>query len=99
MLPPKLGAALYRAVARIPGVTIVDDSQDAAGRAGIAVAREDAGTRTECIFARDTLEYLGQRKIQVQDTKWLKKGALLKTSAIFARGIVDKLGERPGGTS
>ncbi|MEU8196483.1 CU044_5270 family protein [Microbispora amethystogenes] len=38
VLPPALGAALYRAVARIPGVTIVDRSQDAAGREGIAVA-------------------------------------------------------------
>uniref|UniRef100_UPI000DE3ECAC CU044_5270 family protein n=1 Tax=Nonomuraea lactucae TaxID=2249762 RepID=UPI000DE3ECAC len=95
VLPPAMGAALYKAVAKIPGVTIVDRSQDAAGREGIAVAREDAGARTEWIFDRDTLKYLGERKVQIQDTQWLKKGTLLSTSAIFERAIVDQAGQRP----
>jgi hypothetical protein len=95
VLPPALGAALYKAVAKIPGVTIVDSSRDAAGREGIAVAREDKGARAEWIFDRKTLEYLGQRKVQTQDTQWLKKGMLLATTAVFERAMVDKLGEHP----
>jgi hypothetical protein len=95
VLPPALGAALYKAVARIPGVTIVDRSQDAAGREGIAVAREDRGARTEWIFDRKTLGYLGQRKVQTEDTQWLKKGMLLATTAVFERAMTDTLGERP----
>ncbi|WP_327048386.1 CU044_5270 family protein [Microbispora sp. NBC_01189] len=95
VLPPALGAALYRTVARIPGVTIVDRSQDAAGREGIAVAREDKGARTEWIFDRTTLEYLGRRKVQTEDTRWLKKGMLLATTAVLDRAMVDKLGARP----
>jgi hypothetical protein len=39
MLPPQLGGALYRAAARIPGVTLVADAVDAAGRHGIGVRR------------------------------------------------------------
>jgi hypothetical protein len=95
VLPPALGAALYKAVAKIPGVTIVDSSQDAAGREGIAVARQEQGARTEWIFDRKSLEYLGRRKVQIEDTQWLKKGMLLATTAIFESGMVDRLGERP----
>jgi hypothetical protein len=39
ILPPRLAAALYRAAAKIPGVRIVPNAVDAAGRHGIGVAR------------------------------------------------------------
>jgi len=98
-LPAELAAALYQAAARIPGVVLVDKAEDAAGRTGIAVAREDDGARTEWIFDERTLTYLGVRKVQVKDTKWIKPGMLLYTSAILQRGIVDERGERPASTS
>ncbi|GAT70835.1 RNA polymerase sigma (70) factor [Planomonospora sphaerica] len=96
VLPPDLGAALYRAVAKIPGVVLVDRAQDAAGRTGIAVAREDDGARTEWIFDPETLEYLGERKVQVKATRWLRPGTLLSTSAVLESAIVDGKGEVPG---
>lgn len=98
-LPAELAAALYQAAARIPGVVLVDKAEDAAGRTGIAVAREDAGARTEWIFDEKTLTYLGVRKVQVKDTEWIKPGMLLSTSAILQRAIVDERGERPTSTS
>jgi len=98
-LPAELAAALYQAAARIPGVVLVDKAEDAAGRTGIAVAREDDGARTEWIFDERSLTYLGVRKVQVKDTKWIKPGMLLYTSAILQRGIVDERGERPTSTS
>ena len=45
-LPPKLGAALYQAAARIPGVKIVQNDVDAAGRHGVGVARGGGRGRT-----------------------------------------------------
>jgi hypothetical protein len=80
-------------------VVLVDKAEDAAGRTGIAVAREDAGARTEWIFDEKTLTYLGVRKVQVKDTEWIKPGMLLSTSAILQRAIVDERGERPTSTS
>ncbi len=39
--PPQVSAALYKAAALIPGVTVVPDAVDAAGRHGVAVAFAD----------------------------------------------------------
>ena len=48
--PPQVSAALYRAAALIPGVTVVADATDAIGRHGVAVAFSYQGTRSEWIF-------------------------------------------------
>ncbi|MET9673112.1 CU044_5270 family protein [Streptomyces sp. NPDC006482] len=98
LAPPKVSAALYKAAARIPGVTVVDDSVDAAGRHGVAVARVHAGERTEWIFDRKTLEFLGERGVMVQDMPWASSGQVTATTAVLARGITDKTGETPGRT-
>ncbi|GAA3298451.1 hypothetical protein GCM10020295_33980 [Streptomyces cinereospinus] len=44
LMPPAQAAALYRAAARIPGVFVVEDAVDAAGRHGVAVARIEGGS-------------------------------------------------------
>ncbi|MFF8381653.1 CU044_5270 family protein [Streptomyces sp. NPDC015661] len=95
LTPPKVSAALYKAAARIPGVTVVGDSVDAAGRHGIAVARVHAGERTEWIFDSNTLEFLGERGIMVEDTEWAKSGQITATTAILTRGITNKPGDTP----
>ncbi|WP_405907193.1 CU044_5270 family protein [Streptomyces sp. NBC_00828] len=95
LLPPDVGAALYRAAAEIPGVTVVQDAVDADGRHGIAVAREDDGIRQELIFDPKTYEFLGERQVAVQDTYGLKKGQVVGVSAILDRTVVDKAGQRP----
>lgn len=97
VMPPKTAAALYKAAAKIPGVTVDSDAVDAAGRHGIGVARDDtrAGWRTAWIFDPTTLEYLGERTYLIRDTTMGKKGALLSKSAVLERGVVDALRERP----
>ncbi|MFF0753187.1 CU044_5270 family protein [Streptomyces sp. NPDC004267] len=95
MAPPKVGAALYRAAARIPGVTVVDDAVDAAGRHGVAVARVHAGERTEWIFDRNTLEFLGERSVMAEDTAWARSGQITATTAVLTRGITDRAGDTP----
>ncbi|MGA5196595.1 CU044_5270 family protein [Streptomyces exfoliatus] len=93
LAPPKVSAALYRAAARIPGVTVVDDAVDASGRHGVAVARTHAGERTEWIFDKNTLEFLGERGVMVEDTAWAKAGQITATTAVLNRGISDRPGE------
>jgi hypothetical protein len=63
LVPPKLASALFQVAATIPGVTVVPHATDAAGRSGIAVARYDAGFKTdaELIFASGSYQFLGER--------------------------------------
>ncbi|MFI9819786.1 CU044_5270 family protein [Streptomyces sp. NPDC052013] len=97
IVPPEQSAALYRAVARIPGVTIVDNAVDAAGREGVAITREDPDnpTRDEWIFDRKTFEFLGERSVAVEDHSDVKAGTVTSNTAVLRRDVVDKAGQRP----
>jgi hypothetical protein len=75
LMPPDVRAALYRALARIPGVTVVQGATDAAGRRGVAFARaaaiEGPGSggwlRLEVILDGHTYRYLGARHVVTRD--------------------------------
>jgi hypothetical protein len=106
ILPPEVGAALYRAVAKIPGVVLVKDSVDAAGRHGTAVGFVDEkGTyRQELIFDSKTWLPLGSRWVQLKDVKSdldvgcngvIKAGSVQAITAVLERAIVDKKDQRP----
>ncbi|MFD6587532.1 CU044_5270 family protein [Streptomyces anulatus] len=99
VVPPKLAAGLYRAAARIPGVVLVDDSVDAAGRHGVAIARTDEtdGSRTEWIFDRETYTYLGERTVQTRDVEGIKAGTVKGHTAVTDRAVVDAVKQRPAG--
>ncbi|WP_437094065.1 CU044_5270 family protein [Streptomyces sp. enrichment culture] len=97
IVPPEQSAALYRAVARIPGVTIVENAVDAAGRKGVAVAREDPDnpTRDEWIFDKKTFEFLGERSVASEDYSDVEEGTVTSNTAVLRRAIVDEAGQRP----
>jgi hypothetical protein len=88
--PPAVTAALYRAAALIPGVTLVPDATDTVGRHGVAVDFTFQGTRTEWIFSKQTLQYLGSREINTAN------GAIMSEQAIMQHGFVDRAGQTPG---
>ncbi|MFF7844988.1 CU044_5270 family protein [Streptomyces ossamyceticus] len=99
--PAELVSALFKAAAKIPGVVVVDDAVDAAGRHGVAVARldETSGQREEWIFDKKTHVYLGERIVQVNrvsgDDGLIKPGTIVFTSAIMKRAIVDGIKQTP----
>lgn len=99
--PADLTVALYKAAAKIPGVVTVDDAVDAAGRHGLAVARldEQSGQREEWIFDRQTLEFLGERTVQVQgesgEQGLIKPGTVVFTNAVMTRAVVDRIKDMP----
>ncbi|MFJ9721745.1 CU044_5270 family protein [Streptomyces sp. NPDC101209] len=99
--PARVSAALYKAAARIPGVVSVDDAVDATGRHGVAIARENAGERTEWIFDKKTLRFLGERTVVVKAVAHspFKVGTVTFTSAITQRAIVDASKQAPGQAS
>ena len=70
-LPPAQRAAVFQAAKLIPGVTLVPNVEDAAGRTGIAVARIDntRGVRDELIFNPTTFQFQGERTFVVDPAK------------------------------
>lgn len=99
IVPPEQSAALYRAVARIPGVNVVKDAVDGAGRHGVAIARNDPDnpTRDEWIFDAKTHEFLGEREVTIGDLPkaGIKKGQVLSSTVVLRRAVVDQPGQRP----
>ncbi|MFI1825131.1 CU044_5270 family protein [Streptomyces sp. NPDC020412] len=93
--PPATTAALYRAAARIPGVVVVPDAVDAAGRRGVAVARVHDGERIEWIFDRSTTRLLGARTVLLEDNAWGTAGTAVTSVAVMRSGIVDEAGQVP----
>ncbi|MFH8498867.1 CU044_5270 family protein [Streptomyces coeruleorubidus] len=93
--PPATTASLYRAAALIPGVDVVPDAVDAAGRKGVAVARTHDGERTEWIFDKSTARLLGERTVLVEDNAWGKAGTVVTSVAVVDSGIVDEAGQTP----
>jgi hypothetical protein len=96
LLPPKARAALFEAAARIPGVTVVRDSVDAAGRHGIAVAVVHDGVRQELIFDPKTHRLLGERGVVVDAGKaGAPRGALVAWTAQLRSAVLDRAGQEP----
>ncbi|MFF7389953.1 CU044_5270 family protein [Streptomyces scabiei] len=58
-LLPELNGALFRVAAEIPGVRVVENAEDAAGRKGIGLAFGKGDDRAAWIFDKKTLKYLG----------------------------------------
>ncbi|MEU3571249.1 CU044_5270 family protein [Kitasatospora sp. NPDC036755] len=95
--PPAVSAALYRAAAKIPGVTVIDSVTDGAGRPGVAVARRDIGGRSEAqwIFDRTDYTFLGERTVALTGGATFRKGDTTGQMAVLARAVVDTAGTRP----
>jgi hypothetical protein len=85
--PPEVSAALFRAAALIPGVTVVPNAVDAAGRPGVAVSLTANGEKSEWIFDKQTSQMLGELDFV--------NGTLTGESAIIARAFVDHPGQVP----
>jgi hypothetical protein len=101
-VPPSLRAALFQAAEKIPGIFLVKDSVDAAGRHGIAVALTfKEGIREEIIFDRGTYAPLGSRTVLSDaraynklyvDLKGVPQGQTLSLTALLSTEIVDRPG-------
>ncbi|MFF4772132.1 CU044_5270 family protein [Microtetraspora fusca] len=104
-LPPSLRAALFQATKKIKGITLVEDSIDAAGRHGVAVALTfHEGVRQEIVFDRQTYAPLGSRSVLADaaaynrlfsDLKGVPQGRTLSATALVNTRIVDAPGRLP----
>jgi hypothetical protein len=100
ILPPQTAAALYRAAALIPGVTVVPGATDALGRPGIGIAYSYVGVRDgfrlreEWIFSTSTYQFHGARTSITSPSATNREVTQTSASAVLARGIANS----PGGT-
>jgi hypothetical protein len=106
MLPSKMEAALYRALARIPRLTVWEGARDTADRTGVSVGIEgrfsDFGqgrSRHELLFDERTSAFLAFNSVNLdeldEDCESLRVGDMVSSEAILKRGVVDRVRERP----
>jgi hypothetical protein len=104
--PPKIAAALYRAAAMIPGVSVQPDAVDAVGRHGVAISHlftisPGYNERMEWIFNKTTLQMIGVREVALRGGlpgAVNPRDMVVNTIAILARGFADKPGQAPSRT-
>jgi hypothetical protein len=97
---PAVQAAVFRAVAQVPGVTVSPGTVDAAGRRGIAVGRTGGSFRFELIFDATTHKYLGSNAAVLDLAKFFIIRGMKPTdpssqTAILRVAIVDRAGQLP----
>lgn len=86
-------AAIFRAVAHIPGVIIVHGAVSADGWRGIAVQRIYNGESNQLIFNPNTFAVIGERDVVVGPGTGLKVGTVLDLTTILDMKIVRTLGQ------
>lgn len=89
--PPSTAAALYRAAALIPGVTLIGRVTNVEGRPGIAIAWTNSQDRYEWIFDPATLQYVGERDFDMSTGTPVVTG----NAAVVQRAFVAKAGQLP----
>ncbi|MFG1967418.1 CU044_5270 family protein [Nonomuraea sp. NPDC049028] len=100
VLPARIRAAMYGAMARIPGVRYEKGASDLAKRPGVTLYRVGNGyLRDEIFIDPETYAYLGYRTVVIRDHKELfsavRKGQILGWDAQLKGAIVDEAGDRP----
>lgn len=83
IVPADLRAALYKAAAMIPGVTVMEGQANLEGRTGVAIGR-DEGTfsRQEIIIDPQTGQLIGERQVVTRDYGVIPAGTALGWTAI-----------------
>lgn len=84
IIPADLRAALYRAAALIPGVTLVDRQATLDGRTGIAIGRVDRSdnTRHEIIVDPGNGQFIGERVVDLDGYGTIPPGTATAWTAV-----------------
>ncbi len=89
--PPHQQAALFRAAATLPGITVQDGVRDATGRVGIAVGLDDPALgRIEFVFRHGDYRVLGERIVDPHHPDTVRF-----TDALQRIALVDRIGQTP----
>ncbi|MEV4317209.1 CU044_5270 family protein [Actinocrispum sp. NPDC049592] len=96
LLPADLQPLWYKAMARIPGVTVLDRAVNLDGRTGTALGFKNEAEQRELIIDPASGDYIGQRTVAGDKPydSWIKPGTVTQFSS-FTVGVATKLGEAP----
>lgn len=103
VLPPRLNAALYGVLTRLPGVRF-DATTDLAGRPGQGLYMVQEGyLKMEIVVNSRTYAYMGYEDVAVRahtavatdGTRRIRKGQVLGWESLLASGVVDRPGQLP----
>lgn len=108
--PPDGIARLYRAMATLEGISVVDHLvEDATGRKAVALyvePDEGAWSRNELLFDPQTLEYVGHRSVAIADDPFdaggempeserIRKGDVFISQVVLRTALVEREGQQP----
>jgi hypothetical protein len=96
LVPPDALAAVFRAVARIPGVSVARHAVNAAGKPGTGVQQTFHGISEQLIFNPATYAFIGEREVVVAAGSGLPIGTVMDSTAILAAGVTSQPGQLPG---
>ncbi|MGH3405219.1 MAG: hypothetical protein ACRDRJ_22350, partial [Streptosporangiaceae bacterium] len=94
-LRPAELAALFRALERIPGVSVAGHAVNLIWQRGIAVQQTYHGISDQLIFNPRTYAVIGERQVVVSASSGLRVGAVLDATAVLKIAVVDHVGQRP----
>lgn len=94
-IPPAAEAAIFEALATVPGTEVHENVTDLAGREGVAVGHVLDGSRFDLIFDATTYRYLGTREILTEPYGKTPAGHVNGERARLRIAIVDEAGRLP----
>jgi hypothetical protein len=107
---PELGAALYQALGRLPGIDVIGPRSDSLGRTGVAIGVADwIGIRRELIIDPQTGRLLGERQVltrEIEDNpapanttsgppRNMRPGEVMSEATYVSQAVVDSVTARP----
>jgi hypothetical protein len=94
-LRPAALAALFEALEKLPGVSVVHHALNAAGQRGVAVQQTFHGISYQLIFNPRTYAFIGGRQVSVSASSGLRVGTILFSYAILRLAVVNHPGQFP----
>ena len=94
LLPRRVRATVYRALALLPGLEVVDRARTIDGRTGVAVGLRARGALVEIIVQAGTGAYVGRCRILLASQDGLPPGTVTDATSLRTQ-IVSAVGRRP----
>ena len=92
LVPADLRAALYRALAKVPGLEITEQVANLDGHKGTAYGISGAGTRHDVIVDPATGQFIGERQIDEKGASGVPAGTVIDYTSVSNPTVVDKIG-------
>jgi hypothetical protein len=94
LVPADLRAALYRALAKVPGLQITEEFANLDGQKGTAYGISEAGTRHDVIIDPTTGQFIGEREITEKGFEKIPAGTVTEYTSMTT-AVVNGMGISP----